>query len=172
LQDHARVVALIAQAFTARTSLCDDALLAALLHDIGYWILLQECPNELELALARAVDANIPLYKAEREVIGSTHAEIGAYLLGIWGLPYTVVEAVAYHHEPKQVTQSGFDVLTAVAVAGALAPEDDSQSCGRTLPRNGAVDSEYLEGVGAPFGWTEAERRVAECLEHAGDLRR
>jgi HD-like signal output (HDOD) protein/ActR/RegA family two-component response regulator len=164
LQNHARVVATIAQSFTAKTPLSDDTLLAALLHDIGYWILLQECPKELEEAIATAQERNIPLHAAEREVIGATHAEIGAYLLGIWGLPYTVVEAVAYHHGPQQVAQSGFDVLTALAVAGALAPEDDAGASGNRLPPDSRVDSEYLTAVGAPFGWVEAERRAAECL--------
>jgi HD-like signal output (HDOD) protein len=43
-----------------------------------------------------------------------THAEIGAYILGLWGLPYTVVEAVAYHHFPGRVPQNGFDILASV----------------------------------------------------------
>ena len=165
LQNHARIVATIAQAFTTRTPLSDDALLAALLHDIGYWVLLQECPQELEQAVAMAVAEGIPLHQAERQVIGSSHAEIGAYLLGIWGLPYPVVEAVANHHAPQRVGQSSFDVLTALAVAGALAPDDDSTTVTASVPRDSKVDSEYLAASGAPFDWPEAERRAAECLK-------
>ena len=165
LQNHARIVATIAQAFTTRTPLSDDALLAALLHDIGYWVLLQECPQELEQAVATAVAEGIPLHQAERQVIGSSHAEIGAYLLGIWGLPYPVVEAVANHHAPQRVGQSSFDVLTALAVAGALAPDDDSTTVTASVPRDSKVDSEYLAASGAPFDWPEAERRAAECLK-------
>ena len=33
------------------------------------------------------------MHEAERQVIGASHAQIGAYLLGIWRLPYPVVEA-------------------------------------------------------------------------------
>ena len=166
LQNHARMVATIAQAFTTRTPLADDALLAALLHDIGYWVLLQECPQELEQAVAMAVAEGIPLHQAERQVIGSSHAEIGAYLLGIWGLPYPVVEAVANHHAPQRVGQSTFDVLTALAVAGALAPDDDSTTFTASVPRDSRVGSDYLAASGAPFGWPEAERRAAECLKN------
>lgn len=165
LQNHARMVATIAQAFTTRTPLADDALLAALLHDIGYWVLLQECPQELEQAIAMAVTEAIPLHQAERQVIGSSHAEIGAYLLGIWGLPYPIVEAVANHHAPQRVRQSSFDVLTALAVAGALAPDDDSTTVTASVPPDSKVGSEYLAATGAPFGWPEAERRAAECLK-------
>jgi len=66
---------------------------------------------------------------------------------------------------PGNVRRSGFDVLTALAVAGALAPEDDA-GAGVGLPPDTRVDSEYLTAVGAPFGWVEAERRAAECLKN------
>ena len=54
---------------------------------------------------------------------GVTHAEVGAYLLGIWGLPYSVVEAVAYHHSPLAVRHKTFDVVDAVYIANILAHE-------------------------------------------------
>jgi len=54
---------------------------------------------------------------------GVTHAEVGAYLLGIWGLPYSVVEAVAYHHSPLSVRHKTFDVVDAVYIANILAHE-------------------------------------------------
>lgn len=54
--------------------------------------------------------------------MGIAHAEIGAYLLGLWGLPYPIVEAVANHHQPMRVPlRSGFGVCEAVYVANCLA---------------------------------------------------
>lgn len=44
---------------------------------------------------------NEPRHEVEREVLSITHAEVGAYLLGIWGLPLSIVDAVAYHHAPE-----------------------------------------------------------------------
>jgi putative nucleotidyltransferase with HDIG domain len=164
LQEHARKVAVIAQALTTGTALADDALLAALLHDIGYWVLLQGCPEELERAVAVAVSRGIPLHEAETEVIGSTHAEIGAYLLGIWGLPYSIVEAVAHHHHPRRVGQSNFDVLSALALATAFAPGDEATATVETVPADSKVDADYLVSVKAPLSWPEAERRAAACL--------
>ena len=52
-----------------------------------------------------------------------SHAEVGAYLLGLWGLPFTVVEAVAYHHRPMDVPHDNFDVVDVVYVASALGEE-------------------------------------------------
>lgn len=88
LQVHARMVAAAGRALTGQLSIGDDVVLAGLLHDIGYWILAQECPSDLEHAVDLAASRGIPLIDAEEEVFGASHAAIGAYLLGLWGLPY------------------------------------------------------------------------------------
>jgi HD-like signal output (HDOD) protein len=67
-----------------------------------------------------------PLYKVEERAYGFSHAEIGAYLLGLWGLPYAVVEAVALHHAPDRVPHQNFDAASAVYIANLLAQELDS----------------------------------------------
>jgi HD-like signal output (HDOD) protein/ActR/RegA family two-component response regulator len=165
LQLHAQGVAAAANALGAKTTFADDAMLAGLLHDIGYWVLAQECPEELGKAVALSISARIPLYAAEMEIIGASHAEIGAYLLGIWGLPHSVVEAVAHHHQPERVSHSEFDVLAAVVSAHALVPSDDATAFGRDVPLDPKIDETYLAGVNAPFDWEEAVRRVAETAE-------
>ena len=48
------------------------------------------------------------------------YAEAGAYLLGLWGLPMPIVEAVAYQRRPGQMRSGGFWVTGAVHVASAL----------------------------------------------------
>ena len=164
LQLHAHTVATVAQAYAINTPFADDALLAALLHDIGYWVLMQECPGELESVVAMASTEGISLCDAERRVIGSTHAEIGAYLLGIWGLPNSIVEAVAYHHAPQSVPPAGFDVLAVLATACAFAPSDDAAAFTGSIPSDPQVGADYLQATAAPFDWNEAQRRAAECL--------
>ena len=89
LQSHVHKVAAAARALVAETPpKADDALLAGLLHDIGYWILSNECQADLTESVALAVAENIPLHQAETRIIGASHAQVGAYLLGLWGLPY------------------------------------------------------------------------------------
>ena len=56
----------------------------------------------------------LPLWVAEKEIFGSNHAEVGAYLLNLWGLPESVVEAVAFHHQPRVIHSNSFSPLTAV----------------------------------------------------------
>jgi len=164
LQQHARRTAAIAAALTRGTVWGDDAVLAALLHDIGYWVLSQECPGQLARALNVAVEAGIPMHRAETRVIGASHAEVGAYLLGLWGLPYSVIEAVAHHHEPERVRSGRFEVLPALAVALALSGTDDGDAFRIAPPRSETVGPSYLRGLGAPFSWNEAEARAVACL--------
>jgi len=161
LQQHVHAVAAAANALAAKTPISDDALLAGLLHDIGYWVLAQECPQDLTRAVELAASQDIPLHAAEYQVLGASHAEIGAYLLGIWGLPYPVVEAVAHHHQPERVTQTEFDVLSALVIGQSLVP-DDASVFNAVVPPDSKIDSRYLLAVKAPFSWEEAVRRVAE----------
>jgi len=160
LQSHAHAVASVASSLTAGTLIADDTMLAGLLHDIGYWILAQECPADLHQAIELAASQAIPLHAAETQVIGASHAEIGAYLLGIWGLPYPVIEAVAHHHLPQRVSQSEFDVLAAVAVAHAFVEGDDASAFGARLSADPQVEAGYLTSISAPFDWNECVRRV------------
>ncbi len=157
LQMHAQRTAAVAQALTAGTHHADDTVLAALLHDLGYWILIQECPRELEQAIELALAAGTSLMQAEYEILGASHAEIGAYLLALWGLPYPVVEAVAHHHHPGRVKSAGLDALSGLAVAIALTGGDDSDGCARNLPPCPVVDEAYLAALGSTLTWQEAQ---------------
>jgi HD-like signal output (HDOD) protein len=118
------------------------------------------------LDMARA--EGIPLHEGEIQVLGTSHAEIGAYLLGLWGFPYPIVEAVAFHHNPLSVQQSEFDVLAALTVAHKICDAAALPALGGVPDLASAVDAEYLSSLRAPFDWREAERRIAEIreLEH------
>jgi HD-like signal output (HDOD) protein/ActR/RegA family two-component response regulator len=165
LQAHAERVTTATCALAAGTAFQDDAMLAGLLHDIGYWVLVQECPQEIAQTRAIASAERISLQDAEARVLGASHGEIGAYLLGLWGLPYAVIEAVANHHAPRRVQQKDFDVLAALAVAHALCGSADADVWdAQNLTDDHRVDAEYLRSISAPFDWPEAERRVMESL--------
>jgi HD-like signal output (HDOD) protein len=96
--------ALVTAKPSARASLSrptgHDAFLAALVADVGLLVLASTTPEALAIAVDLAEREQRPLHEVEREVYGTTHACVGAYLLGVWGLPFAVVEAVARHHEP------------------------------------------------------------------------
>jgi HD-like signal output (HDOD) protein len=160
LQAHAQCAAAACRSLAGGRASADDAWLAGLLHDIGYWILVQQCPDELAQALELSRSQRLPLIECERRTTGATHAQIGAYLLGIWGLPYSIVEAVALHHAPTTVDAHGYDLLGALTVSHALL----EQRMAHALPDSGhalaQVDASYLTTLNAPFDWQEAQRRV------------
>jgi HD-like signal output (HDOD) protein len=171
LQSHAQCAAAACKALAGGRATPDDAWLAGLLHDIGYWILIQECPKELASALQMARAEGLPLVDCERRITGATHAEIGAYLLGLWGLPYTIVEAVALHHSPKAVTPHGYDLVGALAVSHALLDPANAFAIVAPTPSEPSVNAEYLAGLNAPFDWQTAQTRVSNALRPNESLR-
>jgi HD-like signal output (HDOD) protein len=70
-----------------------------------------------------------------RALLGTTHAEVGAYLLGLWGLPDAIVEALAFHHCPSACPDQRFSPLTAVHIANALVHTEDSPGGGTPRAR-------------------------------------
>lgn len=164
LQLQAQQVAATARALASDSVMRDDAMLVGLLHNIGYCVLVDQCPAEIESAARFAREQGIPMHEAERNVIGATHAEVGAYLLGIWGLPYQIIEAVAFQHAPAQVAQSEFDLLAVLATAKALALADSPNAFGVGEAVEGCVDESYLRSLQAPYGWAEARRRATNAL--------
>jgi HD-like signal output (HDOD) protein/ActR/RegA family two-component response regulator len=91
----------------------EHAFLAGMLHDAGSLLLATGSP--LPAATPHAGEA-----AAERAAHGTSHAELGAYLLGIWGLPDPVVEAVAWHEDPASAGD-GPGLATIVHLADRLA---------------------------------------------------
>jgi len=80
------------------------AYMAGLLCDVGQLVLASSAPERLYVTQAEALQAGVPPHVAEKATWGATHAEIGAFLLGLWGLPFQIVEAAANHHAPERQT--------------------------------------------------------------------
>jgi HD-like signal output (HDOD) protein len=110
------------------------AAVAGFLHEIGDLIVAAYMP---ELFAAGAKEAGCRPFEAEEKKLGFSHAEIGAYLLGIWGLPQAIVEAIAHHHHPRRVARTGFDPVAAVYVADLLLdgtePQPSDYACLKEL---------------------------------------
>src|SRR5450756_2074111 len=128
MQRHAHRVALIVGTFPLPKKMRDVSIVSALLHDVGQLILASKLPREFCAALELVRTTGCSQTEAEEQLIGTSHAEIGAYLLGLWGIDNHVVEAVAHHHRPDRITHTGFDATTAVYVADLLAHELDESS--------------------------------------------
>ncbi|BCS87742.1 HDOD domain-containing protein [Pseudodesulfovibrio sediminis] len=75
-----------------------DYFAAGLLHDIGKIVFALYMPDEYEAASAMASKPGVALHECELEVLGATHADIGALLAEKWNLPINLHDAIAYHH--------------------------------------------------------------------------
>lgn len=129
---------MIAKAEKQDQDVATDAMVAGALHDTGKLILAQGLPLEYKDVVIEAKEQNIPLWRVEKEAFNTSHAEVGAYLLGLWRLPVPIVEAVALHHEPAKGGVSGVRVLTAVHAANVIEQEEQSQA--------GAINTSKLDG--------------------------
>ncbi len=136
----------------------DLAFTAGLLHDAGKLVLATGLPHQYQAVLRLQQQRPTPVWEVERDVLGASHAEVGAYLLALWALPDLLVEAVAWHHRPMESLRQGLTPLVIVHVADFFEQE------GRTPKEcQPVLDMEFirLAGVaGRLDDWREAAQVV------------
>jgi len=156
---HAQLSARIAAGIVQKTQVPPAVVLAALLHDVGKLVIAERTPSHFARALAQAHEEVKPLYEIEERLIHISHAEVGAYLLSLWGLPYAVVEAVAHHHHPRRVHPNGLDMVLLVYITNLLAHEREAMEQGTPPP---SFDQELLQEAGIADKIPEW-RKIAEA---------
>jgi putative nucleotidyltransferase with HDIG domain len=162
LQQHCTRVARLAAAL-AQSGARDEAFAAGLLHDVGLLVLASQSPDELTEMIAAAREQHRHISQIERERYGVTHAEIGAHLLALWGLPHTVTEAVAHHHDELWTDFSG-GTASAVYLANILVEEFEAERLPDAwIPIE--LDLDYIERAGYAArleGWRALAARILE----------
>jgi HD-like signal output (HDOD) protein/ActR/RegA family two-component response regulator len=163
MQRHALSVAAIARSLAGDASWAEDAFLAGLLHDVGFLLLARQFKDQMQQALEAAA-AGMPLAEAEQTYVGVSHGVAGGYLLGLWGLPYEVVEAVAHHEVPTLVARGSFDVLGAVAIAQALILKMNPREIPAFEAQTPMLDDEYLRAMHSPYSWDSLVERATALI--------
>lgn len=163
LWPHSMRVAACARAIAALEGVGKDVQehcwCAGLLHDIGKLVLATEYGDGY-LKVRDALRACGSLLEAERAALGSTHADVGGFLLGLWGVGEEVVEAVFDHHAPGRSGVAGFHPAGAVHVADALVHElDGKDGVFAALDREWLRDQNMEDRLEA---WTEACGNIPE----------
>ena len=80
--------------------MANATMTAGLLHDVGKLVLCSGRGDDYLELTQDAKNGSEPLWQLEQEALGTSHAEVGAYLLALWALPDAIVEVVAYHQQP------------------------------------------------------------------------
>lgn len=77
----------------------EEAFISGVIHDIGKVVLDQYFPDRFQAVLDCLRGRQISFYQAETEALGFSHAQVGAALAKIWGLPPNLVDVIGRHHE-------------------------------------------------------------------------
>lgn len=146
---------LIAEMEGANARVLDETFVAGMLHDTGKLALAANFPKEYARVASEAARSPGGLLAVEEAVFGATHAEVGGYMLGLWGLPGAIVDAVTWHHAPSACLGATFSPLTCVHLGDVWAHESGSEC-------SAPIDKAYLEGIGLANRVPEWHRA---CLE-------
>lgn len=145
------------------------ALCAGSVSHVGTLMLMFYCPDVFKEAVVSCEKNNTTIYEAELDLVGSGHGAFGGYLLGLWGFNDSIVEAVAYHHEPQKSGHTELAPLTFVHVAQHLcAVLNKPGATHESSPYS--LDMEYLEQAGLIShldDWEEIASSILKQEKHS-----
>lgn len=98
----------------------DDCVVGGMLHDIGKLVLATVLRTEFSEVLAMVEETNCPVHEAEKKILGVTHAEVGAYLMGLWGFNHAQMSTVRWHHDPQPYTEGAITPQLLIHVVNSL----------------------------------------------------
>lgn len=136
---------LAAQALGLDADAQNIAYTAGMLTEVGRFALVVDNPDRSRAWLSAARAESLTLSSVERKAIGANQAQIGGYLLGVWGFSDACVNAVAYHEQPASLGSNTPDLITALHLARAIAPSDSPADRVWRVD----IDESYLAAVGA-----------------------
>ncbi|MDR4505704.1 MAG: response regulator [Candidatus Scalindua sp.] len=152
----ARLAKEIARAEKVETKALEEAFISGILHDIGKLILLKVPGQYRKMKDFVEITGGSSL-EAEQAVLKTSHAELGAYLLGLWGLPDRIIETIAFHHEPSKLIENIFVKLNKASDNGGE----------KSAPDEGLVNLKSIKNYSTEFA-TMLSVHVANALMMQG----
>jgi len=128
----------------------DDAFLAGMLHDLGHLVMMTAGTGE-KIPIASDID----------------HGQVGAYLVGLWGFPDNLVEAIAFHHHPSRAGTHGVSLAALLHAADLLAHGND-QTGAAAIP---GMDAECFGAPGMLERWQQWQACVRPAVPDAAAVR-
>jgi len=138
---HAQRCAAWSELLASQLEGIEDAWIHGLLHDLGRWVLLQAFPAE-SLVVERLASEDASLEQAERQVFGTTHADIGAYVCREWSLPESVGQAALHHSTPLVLLRELGDLRPTTRVVHAACRLAHASASGDSLDQ---LDPAFIE---------------------------
>ncbi len=135
----------IALAETDNKAIIDHSFIAGILHDVGQLVFASKMAESYDRVVTLAQQKEMSIYDAEKAILAAGHDAVGAYLIGLWGLPSPVVEAIGFHHRVREYPDNSFNTVLAVHAANAIYYEQYPKDVVGVAP---LLDYEYLEKLG------------------------
>ncbi len=154
---HALAVGMVADVMARHTGLAtpEEAYTAGILHDIGKLVMAQYAKEHFDATATLATTRGIPMERAEAEVFGFNHAQLGRHLCETWRLPAALAVAIADHHAPPGAS----DGLSYVVAHANDMVRDHGLWCGF---------DEIEPGAAAPTHGVEDPLRAAALAKFGG----
>lgn len=139
LSNHAFRVANLCSRIS-KTLMLDDktisnAYIAGMLHQVGILLLIHIVPEKYRRVMKEYNQGKQLLLDIEKEILAQTHAELGAYLLSIWGLPTSIVESILYYSDGESLQDPSL-LLTTLYIATQLESNDNIESVEQELAKH------------------------------------
>ena len=170
LSEHGLAVGTCAQAIMAAETddkrTIQDGFGAGLLHDLGKLVLAVNYLDQYGEVMALVKSEKMPYAIAEERILGVAHPTVGAYLLGLWGLPDAIVEAVLFHHAPHLCACDGLNLSVAVHAADYFVRSRTDESARSAPPM---LDMGYLERTHMDRNLPAWQKACDQALEGSND---
>ncbi|MFK8015303.1 MAG: HDOD domain-containing protein [Gammaproteobacteria bacterium] len=118
-RDAAQLVRKMCAAAATDTLTAGELGVAAFIQDVGQLALASMQPDSY-VQVARQAEQTGDILAAENDVFGAQHPAAGAYILGLWGLPDSIVEAVYFHHTSNPPKDQASDEAGFIAIANDI----------------------------------------------------
>ena len=135
----------ITYAETGDNEAASEALFAGILHDIGKLILLTKMEKKYAEVITAAESQSSTMFDAEKKILNSSHCEMGAYLIGLWGFGTDVIEAIGFHHQLENYPAQTFTPALAVHVANVYEHQLNPEQNSGTIHQ---LDMDYIKSRG------------------------
>ncbi len=159
-QQKSAIGACIAKKIAMHTPHEDLVYTGALLHGIGYLVLSHAMPQEYEELIQTSLRDDIPMAEVETRSLGFSHADVGAYLLSLWDLPFDVIDMVGNYYTPSISGEAALGPIGYVHVASVLASAQYPSTF------DTAYDLNYLDNIDLENHMPQWQSLVTECYNH------
>lgn len=128
----------------------DEAFLAGMLHHVGKLALAAAFGERYREVTRTIQSSGRSCQEVEKAVLSVSHAEAGAYLLGLWGFQDSLIEAVLHHANPVSGSSDGLSLAGMVHIAYNLVKHPEARDADEARPD---LRTDYLDHIGLRHRW-------------------